>query len=291
MNVSMRTGHVVRAPGASGRHALLLTGRGRARARLTVPAAARLRIVVRGRRCAGAPRLAVAIDGVRAAKRRVRAQLWTTFRSRPALAAATHAIALRLANPHRSRHCRRGVFVDLLAAKASPQSPPAPQPAPQGQAPGRWIPAPRTTWQWQLSDAGRLSVAAQMYDIDLFDNGAERRRGPARRGPRVRLLLRAPARSRPAAPTPAPSPPTVIGKRARGLAGRALARHPPRSTCSGRSSSAAWTCAGRRASTASRPTTSTPTPTPAGSPSPPPTSCASTASSPPPRTRAACRSG
>ena len=172
MNVSVRTGHVVRDASASGKRALLLTGRGRARASLTVPAAAQLKIVVRGRRCAGAPRMAVAIDGARAAKRRVRSRHWTTFRSRPALAAATHRVALRLANPHRSRRCHRGVFVDALIAKGS-QVQPVPQPQPQAKSPGRWIPAPRTTWQWQLSTPVDVSVPAQMFDIDLFDNSPE----------------------------------------------------------------------------------------------------------------------
>jgi hypothetical protein len=35
-----------------------------------------------------------------------------------------------------------------------------------------WTPAPHTTWQWQLTTPVRLSVPAQMFDIDLFDNSA-----------------------------------------------------------------------------------------------------------------------
>jgi hypothetical protein len=35
-----------------------------------------------------------------------------------------------------------------------------------------WRPSPRTTWQWQLTGRLDLSVPAQMYDIDLFDNSA-----------------------------------------------------------------------------------------------------------------------
>ena len=35
-----------------------------------------------------------------------------------------------------------------------------------------WIPAPHTTWQWQLTTPVRQSVSAQMFDIDLFDNSA-----------------------------------------------------------------------------------------------------------------------
>lgn len=35
-----------------------------------------------------------------------------------------------------------------------------------------WRPAPGTTWQWQLSGRLDTNLAAQMYDIDLFDNDA-----------------------------------------------------------------------------------------------------------------------
>ena len=35
-----------------------------------------------------------------------------------------------------------------------------------------WAPSPGTTWQWQLSDPVDLSVEADVYDIDLFDNDA-----------------------------------------------------------------------------------------------------------------------
>jgi hypothetical protein len=45
---------------------------------------------------------------------------------------------------------------------------PVPTPTPVA---GRWIPAPGTTWQWQLSGALDLSVDAAVYDID-FSNSA-----------------------------------------------------------------------------------------------------------------------
>ena len=35
-----------------------------------------------------------------------------------------------------------------------------------------WIPAPQTSWQWQLSTPVDQSVDAQMYDIDMFSNDA-----------------------------------------------------------------------------------------------------------------------
>lgn len=35
-----------------------------------------------------------------------------------------------------------------------------------------WIPPANTSWQWQLTTPVDLSVVAQMYDIDMFDNDA-----------------------------------------------------------------------------------------------------------------------
>ncbi len=35
-----------------------------------------------------------------------------------------------------------------------------------------WVPTPHTTWQWQLTGPVDQSVAASMFDIDLFDNSA-----------------------------------------------------------------------------------------------------------------------
>ncbi len=53
---------------------------------------------------------------------------------------------------------------------------PAPAPAPGGSggtsSGDRWKPGLRTTWQWQLTSPVDRSVAAQMYDIDLYDNDA-----------------------------------------------------------------------------------------------------------------------
>lgn len=39
-------------------------------------------------------------------------------------------------------------------------------------ATGRWIPAPRTPWQWQLSGPVDTSVAVPVYDIDGVENSA-----------------------------------------------------------------------------------------------------------------------
>ena len=52
-----------------------------------------------------------------------------------------------------------------------------------------WTPAPRTTWQWQLTTPVSLSVPAQMFDIDLFDNSASVVAALHRRGRHVICYL------------------------------------------------------------------------------------------------------
>jgi hypothetical protein len=41
-----------------------------------------------------------------------------------------------------------------------------------GGLPAIWKPAVNTTWQWQLDTLVDLSYSAEVYDIDMFDNGA-----------------------------------------------------------------------------------------------------------------------
>jgi glycosyl hydrolase family 114 len=125
--------------------------------------------------CSGAPRLVAAINGSRVLSRRVPARRrWTVVWATGAVAAGTQRITLRLANPHRGRECRRRLRVDRLVLSAAGASNPAPSPSPpaSGSPAARWVPAPRTTWQWQLTGTVDQSVDAQMFDIDLFDNSA-----------------------------------------------------------------------------------------------------------------------
>jgi hypothetical protein len=66
------------------------------------------------------------------------------------------------------------------------------QPAQTSSAPAArkiWIPAPYTTWQWQLTGRLDQSVAATMYDIDLFDNSASVVASLHRQGRRVICYL------------------------------------------------------------------------------------------------------
>lgn len=63
-------------------------------------------------------------------------------------------------------------------------SPPAVAPPARAAAP-RWVPAPGTSWQWQLSTPVDTSVDAAVYDIDGADNPATVVRALHARGRRV----------------------------------------------------------------------------------------------------------
>ena len=52
-----------------------------------------------------------------------------------------------------------------------------------------WVPAPHTTWQWQLTTPVDQAVPAQMFDIDLFDNSASVVAALHRRGRHVICYL------------------------------------------------------------------------------------------------------
>jgi hypothetical protein len=145
-----------------------------------------LTFTVRGRSCTGAPRLVATVDGKRVISRSVKGRKAVSLSS--GIAAGAHTVRLRLANPHRSAHCRRSLRIKSIkltagrpagAPGASPQGgshpasgAPGGAPLQSGAAGSRWAPARRTTWQWQLSGTLDQTVPADMYDVDLFDTPA-----------------------------------------------------------------------------------------------------------------------
>lgn len=169
LHLAAHAGHPVRDASASGRRALLLTGRGWARGRMGAPGRSVLAVRLRASRCGGAPRLVVVVDGRPALSRRIDSRRWTSWLVRRPLRPGRHTIRLRLANPHRRAHCARALRIDRLALRGASRHPPSkPSPPP----PGISVPAPGTTWQWQLTTPVDQSVDAVMFDIDLFDNSA-----------------------------------------------------------------------------------------------------------------------
>lgn len=173
MQVAKATGHAVRDATARGGRALVIVGRGSARANVSVRTRSRMSVVVRASRCSGSPRLVVAVDGSRVLSSRVTRRRWAATPVRPVIRKGRRAITLRLANPQRSRHCRRALRVDRIVLE--PAAPPTSGVQPPGNTetgPRIWSPDPHTTWQWQLTTPVDQSVDAQMFDIDLFDNPA-----------------------------------------------------------------------------------------------------------------------
>jgi hypothetical protein len=162
LHVPRAAGHVVRDRSASGGRAVLLVGGGWVRGRVRVRASSRLTVVARARSCGGAPRLVIGIDRTRVLAQRVGGRRWARISPAATVTAGTHRITLRLANPRRWRRCRRSLRVDrLVFARAR-----------AADSRGRWVPGPRTTWQWQLTTPVDQTVDAEMFDIDLFENPA-----------------------------------------------------------------------------------------------------------------------
>jgi hypothetical protein len=81
-----------------------------------------------------------------------------------------------------------------------------------------WVPAPGTTWQWQLSGRVDRSVKAEMYDIDLFDTSAATVASLHRRGRHVVCYLDAGTYER-GRPDAASFPAAVLGADVEGWPG------------------------------------------------------------------------
>jgi hypothetical protein len=62
--------------------------------------------------------------------------------------------------------------VPTATATPSPIVTSTPTVTPTSTPSSRWLPAPLSTWQWQLTDTVDTSVNAQVFDIDMFDNSS-----------------------------------------------------------------------------------------------------------------------
>jgi len=64
-------------------------------------------------------------------------------------------------------------FAALLASLPAPASAPDAGARVASADPPRWVPGPRPTWHWQLSGRLDTTARARIFDIDLFDHGAD----------------------------------------------------------------------------------------------------------------------
>lgn len=100
-------------------------------------------------------------------------------------------------------------FLVAGSCAAAPSSVAVPPSATAGKQ--RWVPAPRTTWQWQLSGTVDTTVNAQVYDIDGVDNSADVVAALHRAGREVVCYVNAGA-AEDFRPDAAAFPPAVKGK-------------------------------------------------------------------------------
>lgn len=169
--LSHRAGRVVKDRRAGGKRAVLLVGRGELRRRFSAPALARMRIRARGVRCAGRPRLRARIDDFLSGTVRVRSNRWRYYSLRAPAKAGSHVLRISLANPHRSRRCRRALVVDsvrLIAARSpvAPASPAPPKPA-QSATPTFTNPV----WPNGMADPMVLDVGGHHNDYWAYATG------------------------------------------------------------------------------------------------------------------------
>jgi hypothetical protein len=226
----------VAAPTAPARHeAIVLSSHRPAVRKVQAREASTLSLAVRGRACSGAPRLIATLDGARVLSTPVRSRGWRNVSTTAAVAAGSHTVRLRLANPGRTAHCRRSLRVRGLSLTpqrpGSPGSPGSPGGSKQpgagapGSTPGspprtgaRWLPAQRTTWQWQLSGTLDQSVPADMYDVDLFDTPASTVASLRAKGRRVTCYVDA-GTFEPGRPDSGSFPASVLGSDVAGWPG------------------------------------------------------------------------
>ncbi len=131
---------VVRDRAAAGGRAVSLTGQGVVRHRFTATGRATA-VVLRGRALpcmARRPRIVLRLDGRAIGARGVPSRRFTRVRFRASAQAGPHTAALRLANPGRSRSCRRTAVLDslrIVERRSPPPAPPKLPPEPIAAAP------------------------------------------------------------------------------------------------------------------------------------------------------------
>ena len=162
---------VVRRPSAGGGAAVSFTDRGDVSASVRTPEAARVIVRARGRWCASAPRLRLAVDGRRVMSQPLTRRGWDYYARPVRLAAGRHAVTVGLANRGRTRACHRSMTVDSI--RFIPSRPSAPTRRPPAPAPGSPVEdAPRTTPGASRDvTVGGAALSANTLFASSYENG------------------------------------------------------------------------------------------------------------------------
>lgn len=131
---------VVKDRAARGGRAVGLEGRGSLRITFVARQATGLTVRARGASCRGAPKMRFALDGRRRLTRTVRSRRFSAYRIPLRAKAGRHVLQIGLANPRRSRSCRRRLAIDRLTVAEAPAiaaapAPPTPVPQPEPEPP------------------------------------------------------------------------------------------------------------------------------------------------------------
>ena len=108
---------------ASGGRGLLLATNATASGTIRVAAARRLVVRARGDQCAGAPRMAVSVDGRRVLDVAVSTTGWSDYAADVGLAAGAHALAVAFTNDAHGAGCDRNLRVDKLTVTSTAAAP------------------------------------------------------------------------------------------------------------------------------------------------------------------------
>jgi endoglucanase len=108
------SGMVRQDPTASGGRSLLIWSSAAAGGTGTTRAARRVAVRVRGDQCAGAPEVAVELDGRRVLTAAVTSTTWTSIAADAAVADGEHALAVRFTNDAVASGCDRNLHVDAV---------------------------------------------------------------------------------------------------------------------------------------------------------------------------------
>jgi endoglucanase len=110
--LSASSGMVRQDASASGGRSLLLWSSASATGSVTTRSARRISVRVRGDQCAGAPEVAVEVDGRRLITAAVASTTWTSVATDAALADGAHALTVRFTNDAVATGCDRNLHVD-----------------------------------------------------------------------------------------------------------------------------------------------------------------------------------